>query len=124
MRTSEMYLIRAEARAEQNQFTGANSAESDLNALRAVRISDHTDIVLASKDQAISEIMTERFKELAFEGHRFWDLKRRGLAVERLQSDAPSEEGTTLPAGDFRFALPIPDPEMNANPAMEQNTGY
>ncbi|HNR73424.1 MAG TPA: RagB/SusD family nutrient uptake outer membrane protein [Cyclobacteriaceae bacterium] len=124
MRTSEMYLLRAEARAEQGKITGANSAESDLNTLRANRITDHVDIVLATKDQAITEILTERFKELAFEGHRFWDLKRKGLAVARLAVDAVSADGTTLPAGDFRFALPIPDPEMKANSAMVQNTGY
>jgi hypothetical protein len=124
MRTSEMYLIRAEARAEQNKISGANSAESDLNTLRAARITDHVDITLSTKDQAISEILTERFKELAFEGHRFWDLKRRGLAVDRLDTDAPSSDGKTLPANSFKFALPIPDPEIKANPAMEQNPGY
>ncbi|MBX2897825.1 MAG: RagB/SusD family nutrient uptake outer membrane protein [Cyclobacteriaceae bacterium] len=124
MRTSEMYLIRAEARAEQNKITGANSAESDLNALRANRITDHVDIVLATKEQAIDEIMLERFKELAFEGHRFWDLKRRGLAVSRLAADAPSAASSTLPANDFRFALPIPLTEMQANSLMTQNQGY
>lgn len=121
MRTSEMYLIRAEARAEQDNLTGA---ESDLNALRTNRITGYVNVTLASKTQAIDEILAERFKELAFEGHRFWDLKRRGLAVERIAADAPSADGTTLPANDFRFALPIPDPEMKANKAMEQNPGY
>lgn len=124
MRTAEMYLIRAEARAEQNRFTGANSAESDLNTLRAARITGYANVVLASKDQAISEIMLERFKELAFEGHRFWDLKRRGLPVERLTADISASDAVTLPAGDFRFALPIPDPEIKANPAIQQNPGY
>ena len=123
MRTAEMYLIRAEARAMQGDFSGANSAESDLNFLRSNRITGYVDVTLTSQQNAIDEIMLERFKELAFEGHRFWDLKRRGLAVERLATDA-SGDGQTLPAGDFRFALPIPDPEMKANPAMQQNTGY
>lgn len=124
MRTSEMYLIRAEARAEQNKISGANSAESDLNALRAVRISDHVDGVLATRAQAINEIIAERFKELAFEGHRFWDLKRKGIAIERLPVDVSAVDARTLPANDFRFALPIPDPEMKANSSMVQNSGY
>lgn len=124
MRTSEMYLIRAEARAEQNKISGANSAESDLNALRVVRITDHTDITLTTRDQAITEIMTERFKELAFEGHRFFDLKRKGLPIERLAADIAATDARTMPANDFRFALPIPDPEMKANSAMVQNAGY
>jgi hypothetical protein len=68
--------------------------------------------------------MLERFKELAFEGHRFWDLKRRGLPVVRTGIDAPTPAAATLPAGHFRFTLPIPDPEMKANPLMQQNPGY
>jgi hypothetical protein len=124
MRTAEMYLIRAEARAEQDNITGANSAESDLNTLRANRITGYTDVTLTSKEQAIDEIMLERFKELAFEGHRFWDLKRRGRPVERLPADSPSAAAATLPANDFKFALPIPLTEMQANKLMVQNDGY
>ena len=123
-RTGEMYLIRAEARAEQDKFTGANSAESDLNTLRAARINGYVPVVLASKPQAITEIMNERFKELAYEGHRFWDLKRKGLAVVRNASDAPNTNSVTLPAGDFRFLLPIPNSEVQANPIIQQNPGY
>lgn len=123
-RTGEMYLIRAEARAEQDRFTGGNSAESDLNALRAARIQGYTNVTLASKQAAIDAIMLERFKELAYEGHRFWDLKRKGLPVERLASEAPSTNAVTLPAGNFRFQLPIPNVEIQANKLMEQNPGY
>jgi len=124
LRTAEMYLIRAEARAEQNKFTGANSAESDINTLRANRITGYLPVVFTSKTEAIDAIMLERFKELAYEGHRFWDLKRRSLPVARLASDAPNTLGTTLPANDYRFLLPIPLTELNANAAMTQNPGY
>jgi len=123
-RTGEMYLIRAEARAEQNKITGANSAESDINALRTARITGYVNVVFATKTEAIDAIMLERFKELAYEGHRFWDLKRRGLPVERLASDAPTTNAAVLPTGNFRFLLPIPDPEMKANTLMVQNPGY
>ena len=124
-RTGEMYLIRAEARAETNLVSGANSAESDLNTLRAARISGYTDVTLSSKQAAIDAIMEERFKELAFEGHRFWDLRRRGLPVQRQPSDAPTTSaGITLPANDIHWLLPIPDAEMKANKLMVQNPGY
>lgn len=123
-RTGEMYLIRAEARAEQGKFTGSNSAESDLNALRAARISGYVPVTLTSKDQAITEILQERFKELPFEGHRFFDLKRRGLPVTRLATDAPNTAAQQLAAGNFRFLLPIPQPQVQANPLMAQNPGY
>ena len=119
-----MYLIRAEARAEQNKITGANSAESDINALRTARITGYVDVVFADKTQAINEILLERYKELAYEGHRFFDLRRRGLPVERLATDAPTTNAAVLPAGNFRFLLPIPQPEILANELMEQNPGY
>jgi starch-binding outer membrane protein, SusD/RagB family len=123
-RTGEMYLIRAEARAEQNNFTGSNSAETDINDLRAARISGYTPITITSKANAINIVMDERFKELPFEGHRFWDLKRRGLPVIRTGVDIPSAAGTTLAAGNFKFLLPIPQTERQANPLMQQNPGY
>lgn len=124
-RTGEMYLIRAEARAELGTFTGANSAESDINTLRANRITGYTNQTFASKQAAIDAIMLERFKELAFEGHRFFDLKRKGLPVSRLATDAPTTVSQTLPAGNFRFVLPIPQVEIQANQGVwEQNQGY
>ena len=123
-RTAEMYLIRAEARAESGNHTGASSAESDINDLRAARITGYTPVTFASKAEAIDAIILERFKELAFEGHRFWDLKRRGLPVQRNGTDAPTPTGATLPAGNFRFIIPIPEIEMQANNLMVQNAGY
>ncbi len=120
-RTGEMYLIRAEAKAEQNDLTGA---ATDLNALRAARITAYTNVSFATKDAAITIIMDERFKELAYESHRFWDLKRRNLAVERPAMDAPTTSSLTLPAGNFRFVLPIPNSEIQANRLIQQNPGY
>jgi hypothetical protein len=123
-RTAEMVLIRAEARAEQGRFTGANSAESDINMLRTNRITGYAPVTFASKDAAIDAMMMERFKELPFEGHRFFDLKRRNLPVTRLAADAPNVPAQTLAAGNYRFLLPIPQPEILANPLIEQNPGY
>ena len=119
-RTGEMYLIRAEAKAESGDLAGA---AADLNALRAARITGYTSAVFASKDALITAIMDERFKELPYEGHRFWDLKRRNLPVTRLVADAPAG-ATTLAAGNFRFLLPIPNSEIQANSLIQQNPGY
>jgi hypothetical protein len=121
MRTGEMYLIRAEARAENGDLTGATA---DLNTLRSARINGYTAQTFATKDLLINAIMDERFMELAYEGHRFFDLKRRNLPVSRLAADAPTANSQTLPAGNFRFLLPIPDPEIKANPVIQQNPGY
>jgi hypothetical protein len=120
-RTGEMYLIRAEAKAESGDLVGA---AADVNALRAARIAGYVPIAFASKADAIDAILLERYKELAFEGHRFWDLKRRELPVQRLASDAPTAASTTLPANHFRFVMPIPEQEILANPILTQNPGY
>jgi len=119
-RTGEMYLIRAEARAETGDLTGA---AADINALRAARINNYTNASFAAKGDVIDAVMSERFKELPFEGHRFFDAKRRNLPITRLAVDA---QGTalTLSAGNFRFILPIPNTEIQANPLMVQNPGY
>jgi hypothetical protein len=120
-RTGEMYLIRAEARAELNKL---GPAAQDLNALRAARISGYTNQNFADQATLIAAIMEERFKELAFEGHRFWDLKRRNLPVERRPVDAYYSSAITLPAGSHRFVMPIPFYEIQANRQMVQNEGY
>jgi hypothetical protein len=119
-RTGEMYLIRAEAKAETGDLT---AAAADLNALRAARINNYTNASFATKADVIDAVMNERFKELPYEGHRFFDAKRRNLAITRLAVDA---QGTalTLSAGNFRFILPIPNSEILANPLMTQNPGY
>jgi hypothetical protein len=84
--------------------------------------------VAISKDAVISAILDERFRELAYEGHRFWDLKRRNLPVTREgiipTGDAPNTNSTTLPANALRFVLPIPQSEIDANPVIQQNPGY
>ena len=120
-RTGEMYLIRAEARMEQDKVS---LAMDDLNTLRAARINNYVNEAFVDKATFINALMNERFKELAFEGHRFWDLKRRGLPVERRTEDAPTAASVTLPANSFRFTLPIPFYEIQANKLIKQNSGY
>lgn len=119
-RTGEMYLIRAEAYAESNDLV---NAAKDLNALRKARITGYTDETFSTKDDFITAMMNERFKELPYEGHRFWDLKRRNLPVVRIGDDIYNG-AETLPAGNFRFVLPIPNTEIQANPKIQQNAGY
>jgi starch-binding outer membrane protein, SusD/RagB family len=121
MRTAEMYLIRAEARAENNDLAGASA---DINTLRAARILGYTPVTYTDKAVAISDIINERFKELCFEGFRFFDLKRRGLAMSRLSIDVTSPLWQNVAANDFHFTLPIPQDELFANPAYVQNPGY
>lgn len=121
-RTGEMYLIRAEANAELNKL---GEAANDLNALRLARITGYTAESFASKEDLIGAIMNERFKELAFEGHRFFDLRRRNLNVTRNPEDAVNALGAILlTPKDAQYAFPIPDSELKANKNMEPNPYY
>ena len=121
-RMAEMFLIRAEANARKAS-PDITAATADLNTLRSNRIPGYTNATFPSATSLIDAIMTERFKELAFEGFRFWDLKRNNLSVDRLSSDA-SAAWQNLPSGNYRFVLPIPNGELLANSNMVQNDNY
>ncbi len=127
IRTAEVLLNRAEA-----YFRSGDEVNAliDLNLLKANRYTGHVDVVLAGA--ALSdEILKERRLELAFEGDRFWDLKRRNLPVMRNATTGEKADGTgtpaaftTMPAGDKRFLLPYPQSELNFNKGFTQNPGY
>lgn len=121
LRLSEMYLIRAEANLELQDPT---SARNDLNAVRVARIAGFNPAVDGTESGVALEnaIMTERRRELAFEGHRWHDLKRKGLAIQR--GDDCTATQCELEAGDFHFTLPIPQSEFSGNINMIQNPGY
>ncbi|HEX2607641.1 MAG TPA: RagB/SusD family nutrient uptake outer membrane protein [Flavisolibacter sp.] len=121
IRTAEMYLIRAEANTELNKLT---EAAADLNLLRSKRITPYADATFADQATLRDAIVNERFKELAYEGFRFFDLKRKGLPVQRQASDVQSTQWQNLAADNFRFILPLPAFEILANPNITQNNGY
>lgn len=72
----------------------------------------------------INDIITERQKELAFEGLRYFDLTRLNLAIVRPQVAGTAPSIATIPVGDSRRILPIPQGEIDANPSTAQNPGY
>lgn len=127
LRTAEVLLNRAEA----YQRSGNDAlALADLNLLRANRYSPFVPVSLTGP-ALLAEILKERRLELAFEGDRFWDLKRRNQPVERDPNFGDRADGTgvryiftSLPAGNHRFLLPFPSSEINFNPGFKQNPGY
>ena len=119
-RIAEMYLIRAEANAEK---TNLAAAATDLNTLRARRITGYADQTFAGKQAIIDSVYTERYKELAFEGHRFFDLRRRNLPVTREAADAVNALGAVLLANDkAQYVFPLPDAEVRLG--LKQNPKY
>jgi starch-binding outer membrane protein, SusD/RagB family len=114
LRLAEQYLIRAEARAQQDKVQGA---QDDLNIIRArAGLSGTT---ANDKASLLAAIEHERQIELFAEwGHRWFDLKRTGRADAVLGV----EKGANWQSTDALY--PIPFEEIKINPALTQNPGY
>lgn len=132
-RLSEMYFIKAEARVAAGDLTGASLALKVI--LDARFATPQVAPVFSSPQAAWKGILDERRKELSFEGFRFIDLKRIGtLAGASLDRDPseyassswsfPAANPANLPLTSNKFALPIPQVELTANPNIQQNPGY
>ncbi|MEJ5049973.1 RagB/SusD family nutrient uptake outer membrane protein [Chryseobacterium culicis] len=133
MRISEMYLIKAEARANAGDLAGVGLALKPILDARfgVVQITPLYSNITA----AWADILKERRLELAYEGHRFIDIKRlatkANVTIDRnpadyssSSSDYPAANPVNLPNNSYKFALPIPQDELNANPGIIQNPGY
>ena len=117
LRLAEQFLIRAEARAEQNKLFGPNSAESDINIIR--NRAGKLNTIATSKEQLLLAIEKERRLELFAEwGHRFFDLKRWGLLDKALAPPVKVNWNST------DALLPIPQSERLINLKLTQNSGY
>ena len=124
LRASEMYLIHAEALCN-GESQDLNAAAEDIKALRARALGTTPDKIAfswASAKDLDTIIQEERTKELCFEGHRFFDIKRRMENITRPQSTTSKTKSLTWP--DIHYALPICQLELQANDYMVQNEGY
>jgi starch-binding outer membrane protein, SusD/RagB family len=122
-RVSEMYLIKAEAEMRSSML---EESKATLKELRDARFGMETAIPsYSSLNEGLDFLLEERRIELAFEGHRYLDLKRLNRDLVRAQADCGNlDNACEIPSSDKRFTLPIPLFEMNANPLMVQNPGY
>lgn len=114
-RVGEVYLIAAEAQAALDNDV---EARKYLNALKKVRLTpeyyatEETRINGLSGQTLLNEIMAERARELAFEGHRWFDLRRNGQP-----SITHILDGQTyiLTANDPRYVIRIPNEAVANN---------
>lgn len=113
-RLAEQYLIRAEARAQQENIDGALN---DLNVIR--QRAGLGDLSGLTQTQTFDAIYHERFAELFSEwAHRWFDLKRTDRSEAILKDIKPSWDNNYL-------LLPIPDSEILVNKNLQpQNPGY
>lgn len=118
IRLSEIYLIAAEAHMKASTID-ENKARTYVNAIRQ-RAIPTAPAITVSGSALVDEILLEKRKELAFEGHYFFDQKRL------LQDVLSGSTGKTIAYPNDKFAWPIPESETNANPNIgnQQNPGY
>jgi starch-binding outer membrane protein, SusD/RagB family len=114
LRLAEQYLIRSEARARQNNLSGA---KADLDMIRSrAGLPGTTANAAATLSTALE---AERRVELFAEwGHRWFDLKRWNRANAVL---GPLKAPNWQPSDAL---YPIPLKEMQTNPSLTQNPGY
>ncbi|MBS1664265.1 MAG: RagB/SusD family nutrient uptake outer membrane protein [Bacteroidetes bacterium] len=117
LRLSEQYLIRAEARAQQNNLGGAIS---DINMVRTRATLPGT--TAASQADLINAVMQERKIEFFTElGHRFFDLKRIGK-LDGVMGVVSPQKGSNW--STYMQYWPIPNAETLRNPNLKQTPGY
>lgn len=127
IRVGEVYLNQAEAYYNTGDMLHA------LNSLDMLRSNRYANFVTGAETGTalINAIWLERRLELAFEGDRFFDLKRRNLPVVRSKVNGDLKNGTGSPdvifgiaQGSYKFQLPIDNNTLNANTRIQQNPGY
>ncbi len=119
LRMAEMYLNRAEAKANTDDLSGALT---DLNLVR--KRAGIADTTAATKATVLSAIWKERNLEFAFEGHRFFDLVRTGQALTALVNvERKNGAAVTLDIAG-RQVFPFPSFEVDANNKILQNEAY
>lgn len=136
MRTSELYLNYAEALTELGGASNISRATELVNTIRrrakcAVEIPSGL-----TQEQLRTRVRQERRMELAFENHRFWDVRRWMIAEEvdnrTVHRVAVDKDGKiTYPVFQKRvfdpqrhYLFPIPQTEIDKNRALEQNPGW
>ena len=113
-RTSEFYLTAAEAALDAHYYL----TELMKKRYHSSRYPTYEALILSmTKDELRQEIYDERFRELAFEGHRWFDLRRTNRPELTKTYDG---ETYILQKDDERYTLRIPSEAIQANPGLEE----
>lgn len=120
LRLADIILLKAEALNELGDVSGAAAL---MNQIRS-RVSLPNTNASTQADMRLA-IEKERRLELAFEGHRWYDLKRTGRAIEVI-NNAIDETGQKLGYNltTNRLVWPVPQSELDRNTSLTQNAGY
>jgi hypothetical protein len=113
-RLAEQYLVRAEARAQQENI---HDAVDDLNIIRHRAGLDPISYSISEADVLLAVEQERRIELFAEWGHRWFDLARTGRADAVLGAKKPNWKHRAI-------LLPIPFAELQNNPRLTQNEGY
>ena len=117
-RTAEFYLTAAEAAARLGHTTDAINYLTPLmtKRLNASAYEATTALIgTMTEEELIQEILDERARELAFEGHRWYDLRRTSQpALTRVY------DGTTYTLLHEQYTMRFPSEAVEANPEIER----
>lgn len=114
LRLADVILLLAEA---ENELGNISAAAAALNQIRTRVGLDESQA--SSKAALELAILNERRLELAFEGHRWFDLKRTGQALSTMNN-----LGRNYNVLQHELRWPIPQSELDRNPNLTQNAGY
>ena len=126
MRLSEIYFILVDCYMYRLLTTGdAQYYDKILDLMNTLTKRVDSSVVLEglSMDDLLLKIHEEYRKEFAFEGKRFFQLKRSIFQFPIERTDCNSTI-CTIANPSYLFAFPIPIAELNANPNLNQNQGY
>jgi len=120
IRYADVLLMYAEAN---NELDRSSIAHEYINKIRKrARFNGTTYLPVVpdysglSKEQMREAILKERFLELAFEGHRYFDLVRTNQLIQKVPLAKPGVTPTAK-----HYLMPIPLRELDTNPNLKQN---
>ena len=125
----DLYLLRAEARARENDLSGAIT---DVEALRNKRMSTNAAVppaVAGNKNALIKFILDERIREFAVQGYRWFDMRRLSVDPDFSNTvgtthavyNAQGEISGTYTLKPERLTLRFAQKVIDLNPGMENN---
>lgn len=123
LRLGDIILLKAEALNELNQL---ELASTEVNRIRTrVNLPDLTASQKSSKEVLRTTILKERRLELFQEGHRWDDLVRNNAVISTMDNlveiDLRSGNPVNYNMTQTKILLPIPQQELDRNPALVQN---
>ncbi|MDN5204369.1 RagB/SusD family nutrient uptake outer membrane protein [Fulvivirgaceae bacterium BMA10] len=118
LRYSDIILMLAEA---ENESGSTSTAISLLNSIR--NRAGLANTVATTQAEVRDAIELERRLELIGEGHRWFDLLRKGKAIETMNAWF-ADQGINRTVEDKDLLMPIPQSQIDTDPAIKQNPGY